>query len=116
MSGDTFPGDISIQTRMSATVRSFFATSVCIRVQHACICRVSWVSFSWDLTAEGTTGVFQGSSTLLLGCGANDTGGGRQVDLSAGDVIVLPAGTAHCNLESTTDYRYIGVYPKVCCV
>ncbi|KAL1964456.1 hypothetical protein VTN77DRAFT_6882 [Rasamsonia byssochlamydoides] len=57
-------------------------------------------------------GIFQGESTLLLGCGQNDTTGGLELDVSAGDVIVLPAGTAHCCLQSSQDYRYIGVYPK----
>jgi hypothetical protein len=60
-------------------------------------------------------GIFQGSSTLLLGCGSSDpsTAGGLHVDVHAGDVVVLPAGTAHCSVESTLDYRYVGVYPKV---
>ncbi|KAJ9307845.1 hypothetical protein DTO217A2_2601 [Paecilomyces variotii] len=59
-------------------------------------------------------GVFQGESRLLLGCGQSDEDGGLEVDVYAGDVIVLPAGTAHCCLQSTKDYRYIGVYPKEC--
>ncbi|KIW54354.1 hypothetical protein PV05_06718 [Exophiala xenobiotica] len=59
-------------------------------------------------------GIFQGCSTLLLGCGSSDTTGGLHVDVYAGDVIVLPAGTGHCCVESSTDYRYIGVYPKEC--
>ncbi|OQV03453.1 hypothetical protein CLAIMM_08496 [Cladophialophora immunda] len=59
-------------------------------------------------------GIFQGSSTLLLGCGSSDTSGGLNVEVHAGDVIVLPAGTAHCSVESSLDYRYVGVYPKDC--
>lgn len=39
---------------------------------------------------------------------------GIMVEVSAGDVIILPAGTGHCNVKSSKDYRYIGVYPKVC--
>lgn len=35
-----------------------------------------------------------------------------KVDVRAGDVIVLPAGTAHCNFESSKDFRYVGVYPE----
>ncbi|KAI1045077.1 hypothetical protein LB505_009397 [Fusarium chuoi] len=56
-------------------------------------------------------GIFQGSSTLLLG--KIQKGKGIQVSVTAGDVVVLPAGTAHSSLESSPDYRYIGVYPKV---
>lgn len=58
-------------------------------------------------------GVVSGESTLLVGCGHNDTDGGTEIEVSAGDVVVLPAGTGHCNLQSTLDYRYIGVYPEV---
>lgn len=59
------------------------------------------------------TGVFQGESTILVGCGTNDTGGGEEIEVHAGDVIVLPAGTGHCSTQSSQDYRYIGVYPEV---
>lgn len=58
-------------------------------------------------------GIFEGESTLLLGCGYDDDeGDGLKVEVRAGDVIVLPAGTAHCNLESSKGFRYVGVYPK----
>ncbi|KAF4432580.1 cupin domain [Fusarium acutatum] len=57
-------------------------------------------------------GIFQGSSTLLLG--KIQKGEGVEVAVKAGDVVVLPAGTAHSSLESSSDYRYIGVYPKGC--
>jgi len=60
-------------------------------------------------------GVFSGNSTLLLGQGQGDNDGGIEVKVETGDVIVLPAGTAHACLESSADpaYRYIGVYPAV---
>lgn len=56
-------------------------------------------------------GIFRGTSTLLVG--QIDAGQGSRIDVAAGDVIVLPAGTAHSSLESSSDYRYIGVYPTV---
>ncbi|PVH79587.1 hypothetical protein DL98DRAFT_589217 [Cadophora sp. DSE1049] len=58
--------------------------------------------------------VFQGHSTLNVGRGpldAVDDGGGL-IHLSAGDAIVLPAGVSHCSVQSSDDYRYIGVYPE----
>lgn len=61
-----------------------------------------------------TPGVFQGSSTLLLGAagGDGDTAG-LKLTVHPGDVLVLPAGTAHSSVESKDDYRYVGVYPRV---
>ena len=36
---------------------------------------------------------------------------GRLVTLTAGDVIVIPAGVAHRNVESSSDYGVVGAYP-----
>jgi hypothetical protein len=58
-------------------------------------------------------GIFSGSSTIVLGIGGGDENGGVRVQVHAGDVIVLPAGTAHSMTDSSSDYRYIGVYPDV---
>ncbi|KAF5528644.1 Uncharacterized protein CGCA056_v000124 [Colletotrichum aenigma] len=57
-------------------------------------------------------GIFQGHSKMLLG--KIYTGQGMEVDVKTGDVIILPAGTAHSSLASSSDYRYIGVYPQDC--
>lgn len=58
--------------------------------------------------------IFKGSTRYLFGKGPLDEDvKGVEVDLHAGDVIVDPAGVAHCNLESSPDLEYIGVYPKV---
>lgn len=75
--------------------------------------------------------VFSGRSRFLLGKGpldssSDDDGKGNssssassassegiEVDLAAGDIIVQPAGVAHCCLRSSEDFAYIGVYPKV---
>lgn len=37
-----------------------------------------------------------------------------EVDVKAGDVVVVPAGVSHRSLAAYGDYRYIGVYPEVC--
>lgn len=58
-------------------------------------------------------GIFRGSSILVIGRGEKDTKGGILLSVTAGDVIVIPAGTTHCCLESKDGYRYIGIYPEV---
>jgi uncharacterized protein YjlB len=63
--------------------------------------------------------VFKGRSRLLLGRGPLDTPEdsdndvGIQVTVNTGDAIVLPAGVAHCCLESEGGYEYVGLYPEV---
>lgn len=58
--------------------------------------------------------IFKGSSKLLLGRGPlDDPEGGTEVGVKTGDVIVLPAGVAHCSLSSEGEYEYLGLYPKV---
>lgn len=51
-------------------------------------------------------GVFSGQALLQLG-GEQ----GEKVEVSAGDVIIIPAGVAHKNLESK-DFGIVGAYPE----
>lgn len=90
---------------MNATVRSEEQSWVLV-VHYA----VLWYADE-NLFVEG---VFQGSSDLIFGEGSADKSGGVIVSVNPGDVVVVPAGVAHASITATSDYRYIGVYPKVC--
>ena len=37
---------------------------------------------------------------------------GNVVEISAGDVVVIPAGVAHKNVKQTRDFRTVGAYPR----
>jgi uncharacterized protein YjlB len=51
-------------------------------------------------------GVYEGETTVLLG-GEN----GTKVNLEKGDVLVIPAGVAHKNLEKEDQIKCVGAYP-----
>jgi uncharacterized protein YjlB len=66
--------------------------------------------FSFDhfhSTAHEALGVVTGEATVVLG-GPK----GLRCDVHAGDVLVLPAGTAHRNDGSSADFLVVGAYPS----
>jgi len=58
-------------------------------------------------TAHEVLGVYSGQVRVLLG-GEH----GQSFALSAGDVLVIPAGVAHKNEEQSGDFRVVGAYPE----
>lgn len=57
-------------------------------------------------TAHEVIGVYRGHASLRLG----DRTGATLV-VEAGDMLVLPAGTAHQNLGASEDFHVVGGYP-----
>lgn len=59
-------------------------------------------------TAHEVLGIVSGSVAVVLGGPSL----GRRFDLRRGDVVVLPAGTGHCNAGSSSDLLVVGAYPN----
>ena len=57
-------------------------------------------------TAHEVLGVYAGTATALFGGES-----GIQVTVSAGDVVVVPAGVGHKAIEASTDLGIVGAYP-----
>jgi uncharacterized protein YjlB len=57
-------------------------------------------------TAHEVLGVYRGTAKIRLGHTSGDI-----FEVKAGDVIVIPAGVAHENLDSSPDFHVVGAYP-----
>lgn len=63
--------------------------------------------YHFHSTSHEALGMARGHITLRLG-----GEGGAVVKLTAGDVVVLPAGTSHTRLENSPDSQMVGGYPE----
>jgi uncharacterized protein YjlB len=58
-------------------------------------------------TAHEVLGCYAGSANVQLGGPSGIT-----ISLEAGDALIIPAGVAHCNLGSSSDFGVVGAYPR----
>ena len=58
-------------------------------------------------SAHEVLGIFSGWVRARLG-----GPGGAVVTLREGDVVLIPAGVAHCNEGQSPDFRAVGAYPR----
>jgi uncharacterized protein YjlB len=71
----------------------------------------SWRNGIYDFhhyhsTAHEVLGLYAGRVTVQFG-GPD----GQAADAKAGDVIIIPAGVCHKNLDQSPDFRCVGAYP-----
>lgn len=61
-----------------------------------------------------TCGIFRGSAKLLVGVAddASERTEGTELEVQAGDVVVIPAGVAHRCLEEKGGFMMVGAYPQ----
>jgi len=65
-------------------------------------------------TTHECLGIFRGHAKLRFGVSNDDNPDDAIVlEVKSGDVIVVPAGVAHCALNESGEFCMVGAYPEV---
>jgi Cupin len=66
-------------------------------------------------TTHETLVVFRGTARLRFGVSDSDsTASAVEIEVKVGDLLVIPAGVAHCAWRESGGFCMVGAYPDVC--
>ncbi len=96
--------------------RSIYNTGDCSAWLEKCFSKNGWTNNWRDIvltyhhfhsSTHEVLGVGKGEGNLIIG-GAD----GKKLTVSAGDVIIIPAGVGHCSVGKNDSYEMVGGYPS----